>query len=121
MSEEKTPPPPVKYEDFAKLDLRVATITDAFPVEGADKLVVLKLDDGTGNDRQIVAGIKKHYPLDDENKKNLIGQQIIIVANLEPRKLRGVESNGMLLAASDGEELTLLTTKKVIKPGSKVG
>jgi methionyl-tRNA synthetase len=112
---------PIKYEDFAKLDLRVATITDAQPIEGADKLVLLTLDDGTEGGRQIVAGIKKHFPLDDESKKKLIGVQIVIVANLEPRKMRGVVSNGMLLAASNGDELQLLTTTKVIAPGSKVG
>jgi len=111
----------IKYEEFAKLDLRVVTITDAQPIEGADKLILLTLDDGTEGGRQIVAGIKKHFPLCDESKKKLIGIQIVIVANLEPRKMKGVVSNGMLLAASNGEELQLLTTANVIAPGSKVG
>lgn len=111
----------IKYEDFAKLDLRVATITNVCGVEGADKLVCLTVDDGSEGGRQILAGIKKQFPLDDESKKKLIGLQIIIVANLEPRKMRGMTSNGMLLAASNGDELQLLTTTSVIAPGSKVG
>lgn len=111
----------IKYEDFAKLDLRVATIKEAIPIEGADKLVLLKLDDGTEGGRQIAAGIKKHYPLCDESKAKLIGKQIVIVANLEPRKMRGVESQGMLLAASDGDVLQLLTIDGMVAAGSKVG
>ena len=111
----------ITYDDFAKIDLRIATILDAFPIEGADKLVGLQLNDGSGIPRQIVAGIKKHYSVDEESKKALIGKQIIIVVNLAPRKLKGVESNGMLLAASTEGELTLLTTDKMIAAGSKVG
>jgi len=106
----------IKYDDFAKLDLRVCTIKEASAVEGADKLVLLKLDDGTEAGRQIVAGIKKHY-----SPETLIGTQVIVVANLEPRKLRGIESQGMLLAASNGEELALLQPQKLIAAGSKVG
>ena len=112
----------IKYEDFEKLvDLRVATIVDASPIEGTEKLVLLKLDDGTENGRQIVAGIKKHYPLCDESKATLVGKQIVIVANLEPKKLRGVESHGMLLAASNGDQLQLLIPDHHIEPGSKIG
>ena len=111
----------IKYDDFAKLDLRVATIKDALPIEGADKLVLLKLDDGTEAGRQIVAGIKKQYPLCEESKAALIGTQIIIVANLEPRKMRGVESQGMLLAASNGDQLELLKPMHNIAAGSKCG
>lgn len=106
----------IKYDDFAKLDLRVCTIKEASAVEGADKLVLLKLDDGTEAGRQIVAGIKKHY-----SPETLVGTQVIVVANLEPRKLRGIESQGMLLAASKDDALQLLTTKADIAPGSKVG
>lgn len=105
----------VKYEDFAKLDLRVARILDANMVDGADKLVALKVSLGD-EERQIVAGIKQHYA-----PQELIGMSIIIVANLEPRTLRGVTSHGMLLAASDTTgALSLLTTDKVIAPGAQV-
>jgi methionyl-tRNA synthetase len=106
----------INYEDFAKLDLRVCTVKEASAVEGADKLVLLKLDDGTETGRQIVAGVKKHY-----SPETLIGTQVIVVANLEPRKLRGIESQGMLLAASNGEELALIHPQKPIAAGSKVG
>jgi len=112
----------IKYEDFAKLDLRVAIITDVQPVEGADKLLLLKLDDGTPEGRTILAGIKKQFPGCEESKAALLGERIIIVANLEPRKMRGIESQGMLLAASDDDgDLQLLTTRHYIKAGSKVG
>ncbi len=110
----------VKYEDFAKLDLRIARITAAAPIEGTDKLVVLSLDIGD-EQRQIVAGIKKHFPVCEESKSDLIGKLIVIVANLEPRKIRGFESHGMLLAASNGESLQLLTPEHFIETGSKVG
>jgi len=105
----------VKYEDFEKLDLRVADVLDAKPHPNADKLVVLDIDIG-GEKRQIVAGIKSAYA-----PEKLRGKKIIVVANLEPAKLRGVESNGMLLAAGEGGELTLLTVDKDIKSGSVVG
>jgi methionyl-tRNA synthetase len=110
----------IKYEDFAKLDLRVAIITSVQPVEGADKLLLLKLDDGTPEGRQIMAGIKKQFP-SEEAWATLVGERIIIVANLEPRKMRGIESQGMLLAASEDDDLQLLTTRHYIKAGSKVG
>jgi len=105
----------VKLEDFERLDLRVAEVLDARPHPNADKLMVLDIDVG-GEKRQVVAGIKQAY-----KPEGLKGKKIIVVANLEPAKLRGVESNGMLLAAGDGGELTLLTVDKDIKSGSQVG
>lgn len=113
----------IKYEDFAKLDLRVATILEVKPHPNADKLLILKVSLGTEG-RQIVAGIRKQY----ENT-SLVGSQIVIVANLEPRALRGEMSHGMLLAASDASvvdlngisALSLLTTDKKVESGSKVG
>ncbi len=94
----KGPKPKITYDDFAKLDLRVAKILDAVPVEGSDKLLKLKIRVGT-EERQLVAGIAQHYAPDE-----ILGKKIIIIANLEPRKIRGVESNGMLLAAAKEED-----------------
>jgi len=89
--------PKITYDDFAKLDLRVAKILDAEPVAGSDKLLKLKIRVGT-EERQLVAGIAQHYAPDE-----ILGKKIIIIANLEPRKIRGVESQGMLLAAGKEE------------------
>src|SRR5436190_20583799 len=88
--------PVVSFEEFAKLDLRIARILQAENHPSADRLLKLQLDDGSGNPRQICAGIKGHY-----NPEELVGRLIVIVANLAPRKIRGEESRGMLLAASD--------------------
>lgn len=105
----------IAYDDFAKLDLRVGTIKEASAVPDTDKLLVLKVDLGDLGERQIVAGIKKAY---DPN--TLVGSQIVVLTNLEPRKLRGLESQGMLLAASHDQDLVLVTTKSPIAPGSSV-
>lgn len=88
--------PTVTFEEFAKLDLRVARVVAAENHPNADKLLKLQLDDGSGTPRQICAGIKGHY-----TAEQMVGRLIIIVANLAPRKIRGEESRGMLLAASD--------------------
>jgi methionyl-tRNA synthetase len=88
----------IVIEDFIKIDLRVAQVKVAEPVKGADRLLRLEVDLGY-EQRQILAGIAKYY-----KPEELIGRKIIIVANLQPRKLKGLESNGMLLAASLGEE-----------------
>lgn len=103
----------ITIEDFAKVDLRVAEVIAAEKVEKTDKLLKLEVKVGEET-RTIVAGVAKHY-LPDE----LIGQSVIIVANLEPAKLRGITSQGMLLAASNDEQLTLLTTQRPIKSGAK--
>ena len=106
----------IQYDDFAKVDLRVATIEKADPHPNADKLVVLQIDLGTEK-RQILAGIRQFYDV-----ASLVGRQIVVVANLAPRQMRGLESNGMLLAASsaDHSQVILLTPEKPIAPGSKV-
>lgn len=88
--------PIIPFDEFAKVDLRVAKVIHAENHPSADKLLKLQLDDGSGTPRQICAGIRGHY-----QPEQLIGRLIIIVANLEPRKIRGEESRGMLLAASD--------------------
>jgi methionyl-tRNA synthetase len=104
----------LEFEDFKKMDLRVAHVKSATMVEGADKLLKLEVDIG-GEDRQIVAGIAKHYAPED-----LTGKNIIVVANLKPAKIRGVESRGMLLAATDGDKVIVLVPDKDASPGSRI-
>jgi methionyl-tRNA synthetase len=104
----------LEFEDFKKMDLRVAHVKSATMVEGADKLLKLEVDIG-GEDRQIVAGIAKHYAPED-----LTGKNIIVVANLKPAKIRGVESRGMLLAATDGDKVVVLVPDKDASPGSRI-
>ncbi|HXV26568.1 MAG TPA: methionine--tRNA ligase subunit beta [Candidatus Paceibacterota bacterium] len=107
----------VSYEDFAALDLRAATVTAAERVEGSDKLIRLELDLGTElGSRQVVAGVGKAY-----GPEALVGSQIVIVANLAPRKLMGLESNGMLLAAHGEDGTPILLRPDARAPeGSKV-
>lgn len=88
--------PTITFDEFAKVDLRVAKIVQAENHPSADRLFKLQLDDGSGTPRQICAGIRGHYTAEE-----LVGRSIIIVANLAPRVIRGEESRGMLLAASD--------------------
>ncbi len=104
----------ISIQDFSEIDLRVAVIKSAEEHPDADKLVVLKIDAGDG-EKQLVAGIKNHYSTEE-----LVGKKIIVVNNLAPAVLRGVESQGMLLAARDGDEVVLLTTEKDVEPGSRV-
>ena len=104
----------ISIDEFSKIELKVATIKAAEPHPNADKLMVLQVDLGS-EQRQICAGIRNHY-----TPEQLIGRQIVVVANLEPAKLRGLESQGMLLAASDEERVILLTPEKAVEPGSKV-
>lgn len=104
----------ISIEEFKKLDLRIATIQKVEPHPNADKLLILQIDLGT-EQRQIVAGIRNHYVPED-----LLGRQIVVVSNLEPAKLRGAESQGMLLAASDGDRIIILTPEKKVTPGAKV-
>lgn len=105
----------IPYADFEKLDLRVAEVLDVKPHPNADKLYVLDIDVG-GEKRQIVAGVRQYY-----KPEELKGKKIILVANLEPTKLRGVESNGMLLAAGGENKLALLTVDRDLDSGSVVG
>lgn len=109
-------PAKLSYDDFAKLQLRVAKVLEAQPHPNADKLVVLKIDLGT-EQRQICAGLRAFYP-----PEQLVGKNIIVVANLAPRMMRGMESNGMLLAATspDRTRVIILTTDGEIEPGSVV-
>ncbi|MCG3175968.1 MAG: Methionine--tRNA ligase [Candidatus Omnitrophica bacterium] len=102
-------------DDFKKIELRVAKVLSADEVPGADRLWRLTIDAGEGA-KQIVAGIKLYY-----TKESLVGRSIVVVNNLQPAVIRGVESNGMLLAAKNAGELTLLTLDKELPPGSIVG
>lgn len=94
---------PITYADFAKLELRVAKVLEARPHPNADRLLLLQVDVGD-QQKQIVAGIRQHYEPDQ-----LVGKLIVIVNNLEPAKLRGEDSNGMLLAATSDEKVVVLT------------
>jgi methionyl-tRNA synthetase len=104
----------IDIQDFAMADLRIAKVTAAEKVEGADKLLKLIIDLGY-EQRQIVAGIALHY-----SPEELIGKNIVVVANLKPAKLRGIESNGMLLAATDENTISILTPLRDVAAGSKV-
>jgi len=104
----------IGIEDFAKASLRVALVKGCEKVPKSDKLLKLILDDGEG-DRQVVSGIAKWYAPED-----LTGRKVILVANLKPAKLRGVESNGMILAADAGDEVKVIFADDAIPQGSKV-
>ena len=104
----------ITIDQFRNVDLKIATIKSAEPHPNADKLMVLQIDLG-GEQRQILAGIRNHY-----TPEELIGRQIVVVANLEPAKLRGLESQGMLLAASDEGRVVILMPDKTVQPGAKV-
>lgn len=108
----------VTYDDWEKLDLRVALIKDAEDIEGADKLFKLTLDVGELGTRTICAGLKEHY-----SKEDLIGRKIIYFSNLASRKMRGIESQGMLLAASNDthSKVSLLDIEEDGEPGMVVG
>ncbi len=104
----------LSIDDFRKLELRIATVTAAEPHPNADRLLVLKIDLGD-EQRQLVAGIRAHYAPED-----LVGRQIVVVANLQPAVLRGVESQGMLLAAADAEgRLALLVPDRPVSTGAQ--
>ena len=105
----------ISIDDFSKLELRVATITAVAPHPNADRLLVLQIDLGSER-RQLVAGIRAHYQPED-----LVGKQIIVVANLQPATMRGVASQGMLLAASDYQgRLAIVTPEKPVSNGAAV-
>lgn len=105
----------ISIDDFSQIELRVATIIAAEPHPKADRLMVLQIDLG-GERRQLVAGIRAHY-----EAAALVGKQIVVVANLQPATLRGIESQGMLLAASDAEgNLALVAPERPLAPGSAV-
>jgi len=108
--------PKISYDEFAKVQLRVGKVLEASSHPNADKLIVLKVDMGS-EVRQLCAGLKAYY-----DPATLVGKNIVVVANLAPRQMRGLESNGMLLAASTPghDKVIILTTDADIAPGSVV-
>lgn len=105
----------ITYDDFKKIELKIAKILEAEEVAGAEKLLKLQIDLGNSEKRQIVAGIKKQY-----QTKDLVGKEIAVITNLEPRMVMGLESNGMLLAASGDAGPVILIPEKEVPPGSGI-
>ncbi len=108
-------PGEIQFDDFARLDLRVAKVIEADHVEGADKLLQLRLDVGNGETRQVFSGIKSHYQPSD-----LQGRNVVLVYNLAPRKMRFGVSEGMVLAAGEGQDLWVLEPDSAIPPGTRI-
>ena len=108
-------PPELTIEEFRRLVLKVGVVTAAEDHPNADRLLVLTVDIGDGAPRKLVAGIKGSYQASD-----VVGKRVVVVANLKPAILRGVQSGGMVLAASDGASITLLAPERPMPPGSPV-
>ena len=110
--------PTVSFEDFEKLDIRVGLVKNCEKVKKSKKLLQVTIDDGTGTDRTILSGIAQFY----DNPEELVGKRVLFVANFAPRKMMGIESQGMILSAVDFDDtLSVVTTSKDVKPGSQVG
>lgn len=107
----------IKFDDFDKLEIRVAEVKEVSKVEGSDKLLQFRLDAGDAENRQILSGIAKFYP----NEQELVGKKVQIVVNLKPRKMMGRISQGMILSAEYGDQLTLLTVDQNVPNGSLIG
>ena len=106
----------ITYDDFAKLEITIGTIREVHIVEGADKLLLLKVDVGESEPRQIVSGIREYF----EDPQSLVGRQCPFLTNLEPRMIRGYESQGMILAASADATFALLVPHTELPSGTKV-
>lgn len=104
----------VSIADFRRLDLRIAKVLEARPHPNADRLILLKVDVGD-QQKQIVAGIRAWY-----TPESLVGRSIVVVNNLQPAMLRGEESNGMLLAATSGDQVIVLSPERECGPGAKI-
>ena len=102
----------IEWGDFDKVNLRLGEVKEAERVPKSDKLLRLQVDIGEGEPRQILAGIGKHYAPED-----LLGRRLVVVANLKPRKMMGLESRGMVLAVSDDAALSVLSPDKLVTPG----
>ena len=107
----------IKFDDFDKVEIRVAEVKEVSKVEGSDKLLQFRLDAGDAENRQILSGIAKYYP----NEQELVGKKVQIVANLKPRKMMGRISQGMILSAEYGDQLTLLSVDPSVPNGSLIG
>ena len=105
----------ISLNDFAKLELKVGTVLESEEVEGSEKLIKLQVDLGENAPRQILAGVKQWYKLED-----FVGKQVVVVANLEPKMMMGLESQGMMLAADSKEGPIFLTVPKKVPSGTKV-
>lgn len=105
----------IKFEDFAKLELKVGTVLECEDIEGSEKLFKLMVDLGEDQPRQILAGVKQWY-----KPKQLVGKQVVVIANLEPRMMMGLESQGMMLAADSKDGPVFLTIPKKVPPGTKI-
>lgn len=105
----------ISFDDFSKVELKVGIVLEAEEVEGSEKLIKLKVDLGEGEPRQILAGVKHWYKPDD-----FIGKQVVVIANLEPKIMMGLESQGMMLAADTEDGPVFLTVPKKVPPGTKV-
>lgn len=109
----------INFDEFSKVELKVGTIMEAEDVEGSEKLIKLKVDLGeyppAGGPRQILAGVKQWYKPDD-----FIGKQVVVIANLEPRMIMGLESQGMMLAADSEDGPVFLAVPKKIPNGTKI-
>lgn len=104
----------IPFEDFKKLSIKIARIKEVKDHPNADKLYVIKIDVG-GEEKEVVAGIKKAY-----NPEDLKEKLVVVVDNLETATIRGVESKGMILATHDGDKLAVLSPDKDVSPGSTV-
>jgi len=105
----------IGMDDFKKVELKIGEILSAEDHPNADSLIILRVDVGEENPRTLVAGLKDYYEMSE-----LEGKKVPVVTNLEPARLRGVESRGMLLAAQDGDTVSLLTVDKDVSAGSPV-
>jgi methionyl-tRNA synthetase len=105
----------ISFSDFKKIDLRVGKIENVEEVEGLDKLYKLTVDIGSAEKRTLLAGIKKTHQPDE-----LLGKSVVVVVNLEPREIKGIRSEGMLLAASSSGRPVLITPEKEINPGCEI-
>ena len=107
----------IVFDDFDKADIRVATVLECTNVKKSDRLLQFKLDDGMGG-RTILSGIAQSYP----DPSVLVGKQVLFIANFEPRKIMGIESQGMILSAVDADgSLAVTSLLREVKPGSQVG
>ncbi|MFO7957460.1 MAG: methionine--tRNA ligase subunit beta [Candidatus Brocadiia bacterium] len=105
----------ISIQDFKKVEMKTGKVLSVEDHPNADKLMVMRVDVGEERPRTLVAGLKDYYDADE-----LEGMQIVVVTNLEPAQLRGVKSEGMLLAAQDGDDVVVLTLKQELSPGSPV-
>ena len=105
----------VSYEEFSKLDIRIGKIVEVEEIPKSKKLIKLMIDIGEENPRQVVAGIKQYYKPED-----LVGRQVVVLTNLQPVKLMGVESKGMILAGDIDGRAVLLQPDSEVPPGTKV-